>query len=73
MAAFFDMKKTAAPGAVRLTMKTHETDFERRFENLHSRVHRGAYWAMPGRRVCISKLEPQRPPAAVAALEDEIV
>jgi RNA-directed DNA polymerase len=71
--AFFDLKKTAAPGVDGLTWKTYEPDLERRLEDLHSRVHRGAYRATPSRRVYIPKPDGRQRPLAVAALEDKIV
>ena len=40
---------------------------------LHRRVHRGAYRALPSRRVYIPKPDGHQRPLAVAALEDKIV
>src|SRR4029077_18938127 len=42
-------------------------------EDLHARVHRGAYRALPSRRRYIPKADGQQRPLAVAALEDKIV
>src|SRR5436190_16675782 len=53
--AFFELEKDAAPGVDRLTWTDYETDLERRLEDLHDRVHRGAYRALPARRVYIPK------------------
>jgi RNA-directed DNA polymerase len=41
--------------------------------DLHARVHRGAYRALPSRRRYIPKADGQQRPLAVAALEDKIV
>ncbi len=71
--AFFDLKKTAAPGVDGLTWKAYEAELGRRLEDLHSRVHRGAYRATPSRRVYIPKPDGRQRPLAVAALEDKIV
>jgi RNA-directed DNA polymerase len=71
--AFFDLKKTAAAGVDGLTWETYEADLGRRLADLHSRVHRGAYRALPSRRVYIPKPDGRRRPLAVAALEDKIV
>jgi RNA-directed DNA polymerase len=46
---------------------------ERKLEDLHDRVHRGAYRALPSRRVYIPKPDGRQRPLAVAALEDKIV
>ena len=48
-------------------------DLERNLEDLHARVHRGAYRALPSRRVYIPKPDGRQRPLAVAALEDKIV
>jgi RNA-directed DNA polymerase len=57
----------------RLTWEGYEADLERRLEDLHDRVHRGAYRALPSRRVYIPKPDGRQRPLAVAALEDKIV
>ena len=72
-AAFFELKGDAAPGVDRVTWKDYEADLGRRLEDLHGRVHRGAYRALPSRRVYIPKPDGRRRPLAVAALEDKIV
>src|SRR3974390_463623 len=71
--AFFELKEDAAPGVDRLTLKDYEAKFERNLEDLHDRVHRGAYRALPSRRVYIPKPDGRQRPLAVAALEDKIV
>jgi group II intron reverse transcriptase/maturase len=71
--AFFDLKKNAAPGVDGLTWRDYETGLGRKLEDLHSRVHRGAYRASPSRRVYIPKPDGRQRPLAVAALEDKIV
>ena len=48
--AFFEIKKDAAPGADGLTWQDYEADLDRNIEDLHDRVHRGAYRAQPSRR-----------------------
>jgi RNA-directed DNA polymerase len=71
--AFYELKQDAAPGADRLTWKDYEADLERNIEDLHHRVQRGAYRALPSRRVYIPKPDGRQRPLAVAALEDKIV
>src|SRR3982075_3046054 len=71
--AFFELEQNAAPGVDRLTWKAYEADLERNIEDLHDRVQRGAYRALPSRRVYIPKPDGRQRPLAVAALEDKIV
>ena len=56
-----------------MTWRDYERDLERNLEDLHARVHRGAYRALPWRRVYIPKPDGRQRPLAVAALEDKIV
>src|SRR5438445_4025479 len=71
--AFFQLKEDAAPGIDGLTWTEYEQSLERNLEDLHARVHRGAYRALPSRRVYIPKPDGRQRPIAVAALEDKIV
>ena len=71
--AFYELKENAAPGVDRLRWTDYEADLERKLEDLHERVQRGAYRALPSRRVYIPKPDGRQRPLAVAALEDKIV
>ena len=71
--AFFALKKDAAPGVDGLTWEAYEADLDPRIEDLHSRLHRGAYRAQPARRRFIPKSDGTQRPLAVVALEDKIV
>src|SRR5438034_7742783 len=71
--AFFALKRDAAPGVDGLTWKEYDANLDRNLTDLHARVQRGAYRALPSRRVYIPKPDGQRRPLAVAALEDKIV
>ena len=71
--AFYAMKRDAAPGVDGITWETYEKDLDRRIEDLHARVKRGAYRASPSRRSYIPKEDGSKRPLAVAALEDKIV
>ena len=71
--AFFALKRSAAPGVDGLTWQTYEADLDPRIEDLHARVHRGAYRAQPAHRGFIPKADGSRRPLAIAALEDKIV
>ena len=53
--AFYELKENAAAGVDGVTWREYEQDFERNLEDLHARVHRGAYRALPSRRVYIPK------------------
>jgi len=71
--AFFALKRDAAPGVDGVTWRTYEADLDRNLTDLHERVHRGAYRALPSRRTYIPKTDGKQRPLAVAALEDKIV
>src|SRR5260370_20794703 len=71
--AFLELKEDAAPGVDGLRWRDYEADLEHNLEGLHARVHRGAYRALPGRRVYIPKPDGRQRPLAVAALGDKIV
>ena len=66
-------RRDAAPGVDGLTWRDYEADLDRKLEDLHARVHRGAYRALPSRRRYIPKADGRQRPLAVAALEDKIV
>ena len=53
--AFYALKRKAAPGVDGMTWQDHAADLELRIEDLHGRVHRGAYRPQPSRRVYIDK------------------
>ena len=71
--AFYALRRDAAPGVDGLTWQDYEADLDRRIEDLHDRVHRGAYRAQPSRRRYIPKPDGRQRPLAIAALEDKIV
>ena len=71
--AFHELKEDAAAGVDGLTWKEYDANPERNLEELHARLHRGAYRAQPSRRVYIPKPDGRQRPLAVAALEDKIV
>ena len=71
--AFLSLKREAAPGVDGLTWRAYAADLDHRIEDLHARVRRGAYRALPSRRRYIPKADGNQRPLAVAALEDKIV
>jgi group II intron reverse transcriptase/maturase len=71
--AFFALKRDAAAGVDGVMWKDYEADLERNLKDLHARVQRGAYRALPSRRQYIPKADGRQRPLAIAALEDKIV
>src|SRR5438067_5169239 len=71
--AFYALKRDAAPGVDGLTWQDYEADLDRKIEDLHARVHRGAYRALPSRRHFIPMADGRQRPLALAALEDKLV
>lgn len=71
--SFFDLKKHAAPGVDGVTWTEYRRDLDRRLDDLHGRIHRGAYRAQPSRRQYIPKPDGRQRPLGIAALEDKIV
>jgi hypothetical protein len=50
--AFYNLKKSAAVGVDGVTWHDYEQNLEANIADLHGRIHRGAYRALPSRRVC---------------------
>jgi RNA-directed DNA polymerase len=72
-AEFFALKEHAARGTDGVTWRDYEQNLKGNLEELHARVHRGAYRPLPSRRVYIPKSDGKQRPLAIAALEDKIV
>ena len=72
-AAFYALKRKAAPGVDGVTWQDYESGLELRLTDLQGRVHRGAYRPQPSRRTYIPKADGTQRPLAIAALEDKIV
>jgi RNA-directed DNA polymerase len=71
--AFFQLKKSAAPGVDGMTWDQYEAGLPERLADLHERVQRGAYRALPSLRQYIPKPDGRLRPLGVAAVEDKIV
>ncbi len=71
--SYYALKRNAAPGVDGLKWSEYEHGLEDRLQDLHGRVHRGAYRAQPSRRVYIPKADGRQRPLGIAALEDKIV
>ena len=72
-AAYFSLKKEAAPGVDGETWRHYGETLEAHLHDLAERLKRGAYRAKPVRRVYISKEDGRQRPLGVPALEDKIV
>jgi hypothetical protein len=66
--SFYSLKRKAAPGVDGVTWHEYESGVEDRLVDLHGRVHRGAYRAMPSRRVYIEKEDGRQRPLGVATV-----
>ena len=56
-----------------MTWEQYGEEVEERLQDLHDRIHRGAYRAQPSRRTYIPKADGRQRPLGIAALEDKIV
>jgi RNA-directed DNA polymerase len=72
MAAYSWLKRNAAPGVDGVTWQEYAQDLEANIVDLHARIHRGAYRALPSRRKYIAKPDGRQRPLGIAALEDKI-
>src|SRR5437773_1886508 len=63
---FFKLKKRAAPGVDGVTWEGYAADLDRNLTDLHARVHRGAYRALPSRRRYIPKADGKQRPLGIA-------
>jgi group II intron reverse transcriptase/maturase len=71
--SYQSLKKQAAAGVDGVTWEEYGEGLEDRLNDLHGRIHRGAYRAKPSRRVWIPKPDGRQRPLGIAALEDKIV
>ena len=71
--AYSWLKRNAAPGVDGVTWQEYAQDLEANIVDLHARIHRGAYRALPSRRKYIAKPDGRQRPLGIAALEDKIV
>lgn len=71
--SFNAIQRKAAPGVDGVKWKDYAADLDLNLTDLRDRIHRGAYRALPSRRVYIPKADGRQRPLAVAALEDKIV
>jgi RNA-directed DNA polymerase len=55
--AYWALKRQAAPGVDGVTWEVYGRELEANLQDLHGRLHRGAYRAKPSRRVFIPKAD----------------
>jgi len=67
------LKRGAAPGVDGRCWVDYQDALLDRLDDLHDRLHRGSYRALPSRRVCIAKEDGGQRRLGIAALEDKIV
>lgn len=72
-AAYVRLRPQASPGVDGVTKGRYGEHLEERLEDLHGRLHRGAYRARPSRRAYIPKVDGRQRPLGIAAVEDKIV
>ena len=67
-ASFSWLKRDAAPGVDGITWRQYEQNLEASLVDLHARVHRGAYRALPSRRKFIPKADGRERPLGIATV-----
>lgn len=67
------LKRDAAAGVDGTTWRAYGENLEGNLVDLHTRVHRGAYRALPSRRRMIPKPDGRERPLGIASIEDKIV
>lgn len=72
-AAYFSLRRSAAPGVDGETWKAYGQNLETRLRDLQERVHRGSYRAQPARRVYIPKGNGRLRPLGIPTLEDKLL
>jgi group II intron reverse transcriptase/maturase len=72
-AAYWAINPKAATGVDGVTWGAYGQDLEANLQDLHARVHRGAYRAKPSRRAYIAKADGRKRPLGIAALEDKVL
>ena len=70
--SFYQLKKKAAVGIDGVRWHEYEQDLEDRIDDLHGRIHRGAFRATPSKRVYIEKADGRKRPLGISSLEDKI-
>jgi RNA-directed DNA polymerase len=66
--AYLKLKRDAAPGVDGITWREYGQDLEAKLVDLHGRIHRGAYRALPSRRKFIKKADGRQRPLGIATV-----
>jgi group II intron reverse transcriptase/maturase len=72
-AGFKALRPGAAPGVDGVTWEQYAEHLEENLQDLHRRLHQGAYRPRPSRRVYIPKADGRQRPLGIASLEDKVV
>jgi RNA-directed DNA polymerase len=72
-AAYLALKRDATPGVDGVSWEQYGQDLESKLRDLHGRIHRGAYRALPSKRHYIPKPDGQLRSLGIAAVEDKVV
>jgi RNA-directed DNA polymerase len=70
---YIALSHKAAAGVDGVTWEQYGERLEENLQDLHARLHRGAYRAQPSRRVFIPKPDGKKRPLGIAVLEDKLV
>lgn len=71
--SYLALERRAACGVDQRSWHDYGEGLEERLRDLHARVHRGAYRALPSRRQWIPKADGKMRPLGIASIEDKIV
>jgi len=71
--AYRAINPRASTGMDGVTWGAYGQDLEANLQDLHARVHRGAYRAKPSRRAYIAKADGRMRPLGIAAVEDKVL
>ena len=73
-AAYGALRPMAAPGVDGVTWRAYGQDLEANLQDdLHGRLHRGAYRAKPTRRVSVPKADGRERPLGITTVEDKML
>ena len=70
--AYYALKRDAAPGVDGVNWEQYGEKLESNLEDLHERIHRGTYRALPSERRYIPKADGRERPLGISALEDKL-